>query len=236
MGRIFEVRKHKMFARFNKMSKQFARISKDVFMAVKASGPNPDNNPRLRAAMQNAKAVNMPKDRLETAIKKATSKDEKDLEIMTYEGYAPHGIAVLVETATDNSTRTVANVRSYFNKYGGSLGVTGSVSFMFEHKCNFRIKKTAELDAEMLELELIDCGCEELVVEENEVIVYGPFDCFGKLQSYFEQNNYEIIESGFDRIPTMIKKLGPEEEAEVQKLLDKIEDDEDVQNVYSTME
>jgi len=205
-------------------------------MAVKASGPNPDNNPRLRAAMQNAKAVNMPKDRLETAIKKATSKDEKDLEIMTYEGYAPHGIAVLVETATDNSTRTVANVRSYFNKYGGSLGVTGSVSFMFEHKCNFRIKKTAELDPEMLELELIDCGCEELVVEENEVIVYGPFDCFGKLQSYFEQNNYEIIESGFDRIPTMIKKLGPEEEAEVQKLLDKIEDDEDVQNVYSTME
>ncbi|MBK7233268.1 MAG: YebC/PmpR family DNA-binding transcriptional regulator [Saprospiraceae bacterium] len=236
MGRIFEVRKHKMFARFNKMSKQFARISKDVFMAVKASGANPDNNPRLRAAMQNAKAVNMPKDRLETAIKKATSKDEKDLEIMTYEGYAPHGIAVLVETATDNSTRTVANVRSYFNKYGGSLGVTGSVSFMFEHKCNFRIKKTADLDAEMLELELIDCGCEELVVEENEIIVYGPFDCFGKLQAYFEQNNFEIIESGFDRIPTMIKKLSAEEEAEVQKLLDKIEDDEDVQNVYSTME
>ncbi|MBK9270493.1 MAG: YebC/PmpR family DNA-binding transcriptional regulator [Saprospiraceae bacterium] len=236
MGRIFEVRKHKMFARYSKMSKQFARISKDVFMAVKASGPNPDNNPRLRAAMQNAKALNMPKDRLETAIKKATSKDEKDLEIITYEGYAPHGIAVLVETATDNSTRTVANIRSYFNKYGGSLGVTGSVVFMFEHKCNFRIKKPADLDAEMLELELIDCGCEELVVEENEVIVYGPFDCFGKLQSYFEQNNFEIIESGFDRVPTTTKKLSAEEEAEVQKLLDKIEDDEDVQNVYSNME
>ncbi len=236
MGRIFEVRKHKMFARYAKMSKQFARISKDVFMAVKASGPNPDSNPRLRAAIQNARAVNMPKDRLDAAIKKASSKDEKDLEIITYEGYAPHGIAVLVETATDNPTRTVANIRSYFNKYGGSLGVSGSVSFMFEHKCNFRIKKTDELDPEMLELELIDCGCEEMSVEENEIIVYGAFDSFGKLQAYFEQNNYEIIESGFDRIPTTTKKLDTAQEEEVQKLLDKIEDDEDVQNVYSTME
>jgi YebC/PmpR family DNA-binding regulatory protein len=236
MGRIFEVRKHKMFARYAKMSKQFARISKDVFMAVKASGPNPDSNPRLRAAIQNARAVNMPKDRLDAAIKKASSKDEKDLEIITYEGYAPHGIAVLVETATDNPTRTVANIRSYFNKYGGSLGVSGSVSFMFEHKCNFRIKKPESLDPEMLELELIDCGCEEMSVEENEIIVYGAFDSFGKLQSYFEQNNYEIIESGFDRIPTTTKKLDPAQEEEVQKLLDKIEDDEDVQNVYSTME
>lgn len=236
MGRIFEVRKHKMFARFAKMSKQFARISKDVFMAVKASGPNPDNNPRLRAAMQNAKAINMPKDRLEAAIKKATSKDEKDLEIIIYEGYAPHGIAVLVETATDNHTRTVANVRSYFNKYGGSLGVTGSVSFMFEHKCNFRFKKSADIDPEMLELELIDCGCEELSVEGDEVIVYGAFDAFGKLQAYFEQHNFEIIESGFDRIPTTTKKLSPEQEDEVNKLLDKIEEDDDVQNVYSTME
>jgi YebC/PmpR family DNA-binding regulatory protein len=225
-----------MFARYAKMSKQFARISKDVFMAVKASGPNPDSNPRLRAAIQNARAVNMPKDRLDAAIKKASSKDEKDLEIITYEGYAPHGIAVLVETATDNPTRTVANIRSYFNKYGGSLGVSGSVSFMFEHKCNFRIKKTDELDPEMLELELIDCGCEEMSVEENEIIVYGAFDSFGKLQAYFEQNNYEIIESGFDRIPTTTKKLDTAQEEEVQKLLDKIEDDEDVQNVYSTME
>ncbi len=225
-----------MFARYAKMSKQFARISKDVFMAVKASGPNPDSNPRLRAAIQNARAVNMPKDRLDAAIKKASSKDEKDLEIITYEGYAPHGIAVLVETATDNPTRTVANIRSYFNKYGGSLGVSGSVSFMFEHKCNFRIKKPESLDPEMLELELIDCGCEEMSVEENEIIVYGAFDSFGKLQSYFEQNNFEIIESGFDRIPATTKKLDPSQEEEVQKLLDKIEDDEDVQNVYSTME
>lgn len=225
-----------MFARYAKMSKQFARISKDVFMAVKASGPNPDSNPRLRAAIQNARAVNMPKDRLDAAIKKASSKDEKDLEIITYEGYAPHGIAVLVETATDNPTRTVANIRSYFNKYGGSLGVSGSVSFMFEHKCNFRIKKPESLDPEMLELELIDCGCEEMSVEENEIIVYGAFDSFGKLQSYFEQNNFEIIESGFDRIPATTKKLDPAQEEEVQKLLDKIEDDEDVQNVYSTME
>ncbi|HMW38783.1 MAG: YebC/PmpR family DNA-binding transcriptional regulator [Saprospiraceae bacterium] len=236
MGRIFEVRKHKMFARYAKMSKQFARISKDVFMAVKASGPNPENNPRLRAAIQNARACNMPKDRLEAAIKKATSKDEKDLEILTYEGYAPHGIAVLVETATDNPTRTVANVRSYFNKYNGSLGVSGSVSFMFDHKCNFRVKPKTGVDTEELELELIDYGCEEFVAEPEEIIVYGPFDAFGKLQSYFETNNYEIIESGFDRIPTTTKKLTPEQEEEVNKLLDKIEEDDDVQNVFSTME
>ncbi len=236
MGRIFEVRKHKMFARYAKMSKQFARISKDVFMAVKASGANPDNNPRLRAAIQNARAVNMPKDRLEAAIKKATSKEEKDLEILTYEGYGPHGIAVLVETATDNPTRTVANIRSYFNKYQGSLGVTGSVSFMFDHKCNFRIKRKDDIDPEELELELIDHGCEELVAEGDEIIIYGPFDAFGKLQSYLENNNAEIIESSFDRIPTVTKKLTPEQEEDVNKLLDKIEDDEDVQNVYSTME
>ncbi|MEP7195263.1 MAG: YebC/PmpR family DNA-binding transcriptional regulator [Saprospiraceae bacterium] len=236
MGRIFEVRKHKMFARYSKISKQFARISKDVFMAVKASGANPDNNPRLRAAMQNAKAVNMPKDRLDAAIKKAISKDEKDLEIITYEGYGPYGIAVLVEAATDNSTRTVANIRMYFNKYNGSLGVSGSVSFMFDHKCNFRVKLKTEMSAEDLELELIDFGCEELVVEGDELIIYGPFDAFGKLQSYFEEHNYEIIESSFDRIPTMTKKLPQEQVDEVNKMLDKIEDDEDVQNVYSTME
>lgn len=235
MGRIFEVRKHTMFARFAKMSKQFARISKEVFMAVKAAGPNPDNNPRLRAAMRNAKSVNMPKDRLEAAIKKASSKDEKDLENLTYEGYAPHGIAVFVETATDNPTRTVANVRSYFNKYGGSLGVNGSVGFMFEHKCNFRLKNKPGLDAESLELELIDVGCEELSVEGEEIIVYGPFDAFGSLQSYFEKENFEMIESGFDRVPTTTKELSQEQKDEVQKLLDKIEDDDDVQNVYSTM-
>ncbi len=236
MGRIFEVRKHKMFARYAKMSKQFARISKDVFMAVKASGTNPENNPRLRAAIQNARAVNMPKDRLDAAIKKASSKEEKDLEIITYEGYGPYGIAVLVETATDNPTRTVANIRSYFNKYNGSLGTTGSVSFMFDHKCNFRIKRKPELNPEDFELELIDYGCEEFVVEPEEFIIYGPFETFGNLQGFFEANGYEIIESSFDRIPTTTKKLDPGQEIELNKLLDKIEDDEDVQNVYSTME
>ena len=226
-----------MFERYAKMSKQFARISKEVFMAVKASGPNPDSNPRLRAAMQNAKSVNMPKDRLESAIKKASSKDEKDLELLTYEGYAPHGIAVFVETATDNPTRTVANIRSYFNKYGGSLGVNGSVGFMFEHKCQFRVKKKSDdLDLDVLELELIDSGMEELNAEADEITVYGEFDSFGKLQSYFEKNEYEIIESGFDRVPTTTKKLNAEQEEEVNKLLDKIEEDDDVQNVYSTME
>lgn len=225
-----------MFARYAKMSKQFARISKEVFMAVKASGSNPDSNPRLRAALQNARACNMPKDRVESAIKKATSKDEKDLEILTYEGYGPYGIAVLVETATDNPTRTVANIRSYFNKYGGSLGTSGSVDYLFEHKCNFRIKKKPNLEMEMLELELIDAGCEELNEDGDEIIVYGNFDGFGSLQDYFEKNEIEIVSSGFDRIPTMTKKLTEEQEEEVNKLLDKIEEDEDVQNVYSTME
>ncbi|MBK6545271.1 MAG: YebC/PmpR family DNA-binding transcriptional regulator [Saprospiraceae bacterium] len=236
MGRIFEVRKHKMFARYAKMSKQFSRVSKEVFMAVKAAGPNPDNNSRLRAAIQNAKSFNMPKDRLDAAIKKASSKDEKDLEIMTYEGYGPYGIAVLVETATDNPTRTVANIRMYFNKYGGSLGTSGAVEYLFEHKCNFRIRKTATIDPESLELDLIDAGCEELSVDGDEIIIYGPFDSFGSMQQYFEAHEIEIIASGFDRIPTTTKKLTPEQEEEVNKMLDKIEEDEDVQNVYSTIE
>ncbi len=236
MGRIFEVRKHKMFARYAKMSKQFSRVSKEVFMAVKAAGPNPDNNSRLRAAIQNAKSFNMPKDRLDAAIKKASSKDEKDLEIMTYEGYGPYGIAVLVETATDNPTRTVANIRMYFNKYGGSLGTSGAVEYLFEHKCNFRFRKTATIDPESLELDLIDAGCEELSVDGDEIIIYGPFDSFGSMQQYFEAHEIEIIASGFDRIPTATKKLTPEQEEEVNKMLDKIEEDEDVQNVYSTIE
>lgn len=236
MGRIFEVRKHTMFARFAKMSKQFARVSKEVFMAVKAGGPNPDSNPRLRAAMQNAKSCNMPKDRVEAAIKKASGKDEKDLETLVYEGYGPYGIAVLVETATDNPTRTVANIRSYFNKFNGSLGTSGSVDYLFEHKCSFRIKKTPDMDPEMLELELIDAGCEELSVNGDEIIIYGPFDSFGSLQHYFETHNIEIIESTFDRVPTVTKKLNEEQAAELNKLLDKIEDDDDVQNVYSNME
>lgn len=236
MGRIFEVRKHKMFARYAKMSKQFARVSKEVFMAVKANGPNPDNNSRLRAALQNARSFNMPKDRVEAAIRKASSKDEKDLEMLTYEGYGPYGIAVLVETATDNPTRTVANIRSYFNKYGGSLGTMGSVDYLFEHKCNFRIKKTEGIDPETLELELIDAGCEELSVDGEEIIIYGSFDSFGSLQNYFETHQIEIIASGFDRIPTTTKKLTAEQEEDLNKLLDKIEEDEDVQNVYSTVE
>lgn len=225
-----------MFARFAKMSKQFARVSKEVFMAVKAAGPNPESNPRLRAAMQNAKSCNMPKDRVEAAIKKASGKDEKDLESVVYEGYGPHGIAILVETATDNTTRTVANIRSYFNKFNGSLGTSGSVEYLFEHKCNFRIKKAAGMDPEALELELIDAGCEELSVDGDEIVIYGSFDSFGSLQSYFELHSIEIISSGFDRIPTVTKKLNPEQTEELNKLLDKIEDDDDVQNVYSNME
>ena len=156
--------------------------------------------------------------------------------MLTYEGYAPHSIAVFVETATDNHTRTVANIRSYFNKYNGSLGVNGSVAFMFEHKCTFRIKRKADIDIDNLELELIDCNCEEMSVEPEEIIIYAPFDAYGKIQAYLEAQDFEIIESGFDRVPTTTKKLTQEQEDEVNKLLDKIEDDEDVLNVYSTME
>jgi YebC/PmpR family DNA-binding regulatory protein len=205
-------------------------------MAVKAGGSNPDSNPRLRAAIQNAKSYNMPKDRVEAAIKKAMGKDEKDLEVLTYEGYGPHGVAVLVETATDNPTRTVANIRSYFNKFNGSLGTTGSVDYLFDHKCIFRIKKTESLDPETLELDLIDAGCEELSVDGDEIIIYGAFDSFGNLQNYFETNSIEIISSDFDRIPTVTKKLSGPQKEELNKLLDKIEDDDDVQNVYSNME
>ena len=217
------------------MAKQFTRIGKDIAMAVKEGGPDPETNSRLRAVIQNAKAVNMPKDNVERAIKKASSKDSgDDYKELIYEGYGPHGIAILVETATDNTNRTVANVRSYFTKHNGSLGTSGSVEFMFERKCHFKIAKT-EQDLEELELELIDFGVEEVFDEEDGVMIYGPFEAFGAIQKALEEMGLEIISSGFERIPTTTKKLTEEQEAEVEKLLEKIEDDDDVQQVYHTM-
>lgn len=217
------------------MAKQFTRIGKDIAMAVKEGGPDPETNSRLRAVIQNAKAVNMPKDNVERAIKKASSKDSgDDYKELIYEGYGPHGIAILVETATDNTNRTVANVRSYFTKHNGSLGTSGSVEFMFERKCHFKIAKT-EQDLEELELELIDFGAEEVFDEEDGVMIYGPFEAFGAIQKALEEMGLEIISSGFERIPTTTKKLTEEQEAEVEKLLEKIEDDDDVQQVYHTM-
>ena len=237
MGRAFEFRKERKFKRWNSMSKIFTRITRDIIMAVKDSGPNPESNYRLKLCIQNAKAANMPKDNVERAIKKASSTDQADYKVVVYEGYGAHGIAVLVETATDNNTRTVANVRSYFNKCDGSLGTSGSVVFMFDHTCNFTVKKEdISIDMEELELELIDFDVEEVFDDEEGIVIYAPFEQFGAIQSFFEKENVEIISSGFERIPTTTTKLNEEQQADVEKLLERLEEDDDVQNVYHTME
>lgn len=235
MGRAFEFRKARKMKRWSAMSKAFTRIGKDIVMAVKEGGPDPDANSRLRAVIQNAKAVNMPKDNIERAIKRASDKNQGDYKEVLFEGYAPHGIAVLIETATDNNTRTVANVRSYFNKCEGNLGTSGSVVFMFDHTCNFRINGEG-LDLEELELELIDHGVEEIFEDDDGVLIYAPFESFGAIQSYLESNKIEILSSGFERIPQLTKKISEEQAADVEKLLEKLEEDDDVQNVYHTME
>jgi conserved hypothetical protein TIGR01033 len=235
MGRAFEFRKARKMKRWSAMSKAFTRIGKDIVMAVKEGGPDPDANSRLRAVIQNAKAVNMPKDNVERAIKRASDKSQGDYKEVLFEGYAQHGIAVLIETATDNNTRTVANVRSYFNKCDGSLGTSGSVVFMFDHTCNFRINGEG-MDLEDLELELIDFGVEEIFEDEDGVHIYAPFESFGAIQSYLEDNSIEILSSGFERIPQVTKLLTTEQATDVEKLLEKLEDDDDVQNVYHTME
>jgi len=235
MGRAFEFRKARKMKRWSAMSKAFTRIGKDIVMAVKEGGPDPDTNSKLRAVIQNAKSVNMPKDNVERAIKRASDKSLGEYKVVLFEGYAPHGIAVLIETATDNNTRTVANVRSYFNKCNGSLGTSGSVEFMFDHTCNFRINAEG-LDIEELELEFIDLGLEEIFEDEDGILLYAPFESFGAIQKELEDREIEILSSGFDRIPTVTKKLNEEEQADVEKLLEKIEEDDDVQNVYHTME
>ena len=235
MGRAFEFRKARKMKRWSAMAKAFTRIGKDIVMAVKEGGPDPDSNSRLRAVIQNAKSVNMPKDNIERAIKRASDKSQGDYKIVLFEGYAPHGIAVLVETATDNNNRTVANIRSYFNKCDGNLGTSGSVEFMFDHTCNFKINGEG-IDAEELELELIDFGAEEVFEDEDSIIIYAPFESFGALQKELESRDMEIISSGFERIPQVTKELSEEEAADVEKLLEKLEEDDDVQNVYHTME
>lgn len=234
MGRAFEFRKARKMKRWAAMSKAFTRIGKDIVMAVKEGGPDPDTNAKLRAVIQNAKAVNMPKDNIERAIKRASDKNQGDYKEVLFEGYAPHGIAILIETATDNNTRTVANIRSYFNKCNGSLGTSGSVEFMFDHTCNFTIKGEG-IDPEELELEMIDFGAEEVFVDEDGIHIYAPFENFGAIQKELESRDIEIISSGFERIPQVTKELSEEEIADVEKLLEKIEEDDDVQNVYHTM-
>lgn len=217
------------------MARTFTRLGKEITMAVKAGGPNPDMNPRLRLLMQNAKSENMPKENVERAIKKATEKDTTDYKEVFYEGYGPHGIAIYIETATDNHMRTVANLRSYFNKLGGALGTSGMLDFLFDRKCRFTVAKKDGIDLEELELELIDCGIDELFEDEGEIAIYADFQNFGPIQKYLEDNNFEIKEFKFERIPNDMKKLTAEEQEEVEKLLEKIEEDEDVTNVFHNM-
>jgi YebC/PmpR family DNA-binding regulatory protein len=234
MGRAFEYRKARKFKRWDQMSKTFTRIGKEISMAVKEGGPSPEANTRLRMAIQNAKGANMPKDRVEAAIKKASSKDEKDFEELVYEGYGPHGVAIVVETATDNSIRTVANVRMYFTRSGGSLGKTGSLEFLFERKGIFTIAADG-LNIEDLELELIDYGADDIEQDENEIIVYTEFQNFGIMQKALEDKGLNVINAELQRIPTSYKEVTPEQAEEIHKLIDKFEEDDDVQNVFHNM-
>ena len=234
MGRAFEFRKARKMKRWSAMSKAFTRIGKDIVIAVKEGGPDPNLNSKLRAVIQNAKAVNMPKDNIDRAIKRASDKSIGNYKEILFEGYAPYGVAILVETATDNNTRTVANIRSYFNKCNGNLGTSGSVIFMFDHTCNFRIEKQ-NIDIENLEFDLIDFGVEEVFEDEDGILIYGPFDSFGEIQKALESKEIQIISSGFDRIPNNLKNVNEEQRLEIEKLLEKIENDDDVQNVFHNM-
>lgn len=236
MGRAFEYRKARKLKRWGNMSRTFTRIGKEITIAAKAGGPDPDTNPRLRQLMQNAKAANMPKDTVERAIKKATDKDAGDYKEISYEGYGPYGIAIFVEAATDNNTRTVANVRSYFTKHGGSLGTQGSLTFLFDHKAVFKVVPKDGVSLEDLELELIDYGVDELEHDdEGHIILYAAFEESSNVQKHLEDNGYEIISTEFERIPNDVKDVTPEQREKIEKLLDKLEEDEDVQNVFHNM-
>ena len=235
MGRIFEKRKHKMFARYDKMAKAFTRIGKEIAMAVKAGGPDPSYNPRLRQCIVNAKGANMPQDRVEAAIKRASSKDASNYDEVVYEGYGPHGVAVLIETATDNPTRTVANIRMYFNRGGGALGTSGSLSFIFERKGVFRLPAEHLSNWEELELELIDAGLESSEMDENEIVVYTAFADFGSMQKELEDRNIPVNKAGLERIPNSYAEVTEEQVDEILELVEKMEEDDDVQAVYHNL-
>lgn len=240
MGRAFEYRKATKMKRWGNMARVFTKLGKQITIAVREGGAEPDTNPRLRVLMQQAKKENMPKDNVERAIKKATSRDEADYKEMVYEGYGPHGIAIVIETATDNPTRTVGNIRSYFNRHGGSLGTTGSLEFLFDRKCVFHIAKKENIDLEELELELIDFGVDELEESlgengEAEIVLYGEFASYSAIQKHLEEAGYEIFSAEFERIPNDLKEITEEQRASIDKLLDKIDDDDDVQNVFHNM-
>lgn len=235
MGRIFEVRKSTMFARYDRMAKQFSRIGKEINIAVKKGGPDPDTNPMLRRIMQNAKSVNMPKDRIESAIKNALGKDTSNYEEVLYEGYAPHGIALLVVTATDNTTRTVANVRSHFNKGGGALGNSGSVAFLFKHVGVFKLNAEGQ-SQEDLELELIDAGLEELGEDsEGNLVLRCDFNDFGNMQKALEEKGIIPISSEIEWLPLNTVEISEEQAEDVFKLIERVEQDDDVQKVFHNM-
>lgn len=235
MGRIFEVRKSAMFARWDKMAKNFTRIGKEIAIAVKAGGPDPENNPALRRCYLNAKACNMPKDRVEAAIKRAMGKDKTDYEEIVYEGYAPHGVAVMVETATDNSTRTVANVRMHFTKGGGALGTSGSVAFTFNRMGEFKVKSNG-LNTDDLELDLIDFGLEEIGEDaEGNIIIRTAYNEFGNMSKALEEKKIEVISAELTRIPANTVELGEDQANEVLKMIDNLEQDDDVQKVYHNL-
>ena len=234
MGRAFEFRKARKMKRWSNMSKTFTRIGREIIIAVKESGPDPSSNSRLRAIIQNAKAANMPKDNIERAIKKASEKSSENFKEVLLEGYAPHGIAILVEAATDNNNRTVANIRSYFNKCDGSLATSGSVDFLFDHLCFFQIKDQG-IDIEELELDLIDFGVIELSKLENEISITARFEDFGSIQKELERRQLEISSSEFEREAKINKTLPEDERLKVERLINMIDEDEDVQNVYHDM-
>ena len=236
MGRAFEFRKARKLKRWSTMAKSFTKIGKELSIAVKDSGPNPDTNSRLRAIIQNAKAVNMPKENIERAIKKASEKSSNNYKEIVFEGYGPKGVAIIVETATDNNNRTVANIRSYFNKFDGTLSTSGSVEFMFDRICCFRIKTISNLDD--LEFDLIDYGLDELIKHEidNQYLLYSGFDKFGSIQRELENRQVEIISTEFERIPKQYKFLKEKEARIVEYLLEKIDEDDDVQNIFHNMQ
>jgi len=234
MGRAFEFRKARKMKRWSAMAKTFTRIGKDIVMTVKDGGASIETNSKLRAVIQNAKAANMPKDNIERAIKRASDKSTGNFKEILFEGYGPYGIAVIVETASDNNNRTVANIRSYFNKYGGNLGTAGSVEFMFDRVCNFKIK--TEINLEELELDFIDFGVDEVIQDDDgDVILYSSFENYGSIQKEIESRSIEIVSSEFERIPKQMKELSEEKKEEVNILIEKIEEDDDVQTVFHNM-
>lgn len=238
MGRAFEYRKATKLKRWGHMARTFTKLGKQIAVAVKAGGPEPENNPTLRAIIATCKRENMPKDNIERAIKNACGKDQSDYKTMTYEGYGPHGIAIFVDTLTDNATRTVGDVRSVFNKFNGNLGTMGSLAYLFDHKAVFTIRKKEGVDMDELILDLIDYGVEDEFdedSEENSVTIYGDPKCFAQIQKHLEENGFEVLAAEFTYIPNEVKDVTPEERESIDKMVERLEDFDDVQTVYTNM-